>query len=81
MKTTGWQHRFFDLTILSPIWLGTYEYMKNTLKIFFFWFETGLPDLDFFFSNLKNPPVVFASLSLLKCLCLKGKVEETMQPY
>ena len=24
-KTTGWQHRFFDLTILSPLWLGTYE--------------------------------------------------------
>ena len=35
-NTTGWQHRFSDLTILSPIWLGTYEYMKNTLKIFFF---------------------------------------------
>ena len=30
-KTTGWQHRFFDLTILSPIWLGTYEYMKKSL--------------------------------------------------
>ena len=35
-KTTGWQHRFFDLTILSPIWLGTYDYMNNTLKILFF---------------------------------------------
>ena len=47
MKTTGWQHRFFDLTILSPIWLGTYEYMKNTLKNFFFRFETGLPEWIF----------------------------------
>ena len=46
-KTTGWQHRFFDLIILSPIWLGTYEYMKNTLKIFFFRFETGLPEWIF----------------------------------
>ena len=27
-KTTGWQHRFFDLTILSPIWLGTYDYKQ-----------------------------------------------------
>ena len=35
-KTTGWQHRFFDLTILSPIWLGTYEYMKSSLENFFF---------------------------------------------
>ena len=46
-KTTGWQHRFFDLTILSPIWLGTYEYMKNTLKNFFFRLETGLPEWIF----------------------------------
>ena len=23
VKTTSWQHRFFDLTILSPMWLGT----------------------------------------------------------
>ena len=35
-KTTGWQHRFFDLTILSPIWLGTYEYMKSSRENFFF---------------------------------------------
>ena len=34
-KTTGWQHRFFDLTILSPIWLGTYECMKSSLDNFF----------------------------------------------
>ena len=47
VKTTGWQHRFFDLTILSPIWLGTYEYMKNTLQNFFFRFETGLPEWIF----------------------------------
>ena len=47
MKTTGWQHRFFDLTILSPIWLGTYEYMKNTLQNFFFRFETELPEWIF----------------------------------
>ena len=47
-KTTGWQHRFFDLTILSPIWVGTYEYMKSTLeKVFFFRFETGLPEWIF----------------------------------
>ena len=36
VKTTGWQHRFFDLTILSPIWLDTYECMKSSLEIFFF---------------------------------------------
>ena len=41
-KTTGWQHRFFDLTILFPIWLGTYEYMKSILENLFFRFETGL---------------------------------------
>ena len=46
-KTTGWQHRFFDLTILSPIWLGTYEYMKSSLENFFFRFETGLPEWIF----------------------------------
>ena len=28
-KSSGWQHRFSDLTILSPIWVGTYEYMKS----------------------------------------------------
>ena len=36
VKTTSWQHRFFDLANLSPKWLGTYEYMKNTLQNFFF---------------------------------------------
>ena len=46
-NTSGWQHRFSDLTILSPIWLGTYEYMKNTLKNLFFQFETGLPEWIF----------------------------------
>ena len=46
-KTTGWQHRFFDLIILSPIWLGTYEYMKSSLENFFFRFETGLPEWIF----------------------------------
>ena len=46
-KTTGWQHRFFDLTILSPIWLGTYECMKSSLENFFFRFETGLPEWIF----------------------------------
>ena len=35
-KTTGWQHRFFEMIILSPIWLGTYEYMKSFLENFFF---------------------------------------------
>ena len=34
-NTAGRQHRFSDLTISSPIWLGTYEYMKNTLQNFF----------------------------------------------
>ena len=47
MKTTRWQHRFFDLTYLVPIWLGTYEYMKNTLQTLFFHFETGLPEWIF----------------------------------
>ena len=47
MKTTRWQHRFFDLASLSPMWLGTYEYMKNTLQNFFFRFETGLPEWIF----------------------------------
>ena len=46
-KTPGWQHRFFDLIILSPIRLGTYEYMKSTLENFFFRFETGLPEWIF----------------------------------
>ena len=46
-KTTGWQHRFFDLTISSPIWLGTYECMKSSLENFFFRFETGLPEWIF----------------------------------
>ena len=46
-NTTGWQHRFSDLTILSPIWLGTYEYMKSTLEKFFFRFETGLSEWIF----------------------------------
>ena len=32
VKTTSWQHRFFDLTNLAPMWLRTYEYMKNTLQ-------------------------------------------------
>ena len=47
VKTTSWQHRFFDLANLSPMWLGTYEYMKNTLQNFFFRFETGLPEWIF----------------------------------
>ena len=48
-NTTGRQHRFLDLTILSPIWLGTYEYMKSSLEKFFFFFrfETGLPEWIF----------------------------------
>ena len=55
-KTTGWQHRFFDLTILSPIWLGIYEYMKSTLENFFFGLKQGFQS-GFFrfgqkFSNL-----------------------------
>ena len=32
-NTKGRQHRFSYLTILSPIWLGTYEYMKSTLSV------------------------------------------------
>ena len=55
-KTTGWQHRFFDLTILSPIQLGTYEYIKSTLEIFFFslkqGFQSGFFRLGQKFSNL-----------------------------
>ena len=47
-QSQNWSvQRFFDFTILSPIWLGTYEYMKNTLKNFFFRFETGLPEWIF----------------------------------
>ena len=59
-NTTGWQHRFSDLTILSPIWLGTYEYMKSTLNNFFFRFETGLPEWIFqIWPNiLKSDPVL-----------------------
>ena len=46
-KSSGWQHRFSDLTILSPIWVGTYEYMKSTLeKVVFFRFETGVDFSD-----------------------------------
>ena len=47
VKTTSWQHRFLDLAILAPMWLGTYEYMKTTLENFFFRFETGLPEWVF----------------------------------
>jgi hypothetical protein len=59
-NTTGRQHRFSDLTILSPIWLGTYEYMKNTLENFFFQFQTGLPDWIFQIwpKNFKSDPVL-----------------------
>ena len=35
-NTTGRQHRFSDLTILSPIWLGTYECMKIPYRSLFF---------------------------------------------
>ena len=31
VKTTGWQHRFLDLTILSPICLGTYDYKQSPI--------------------------------------------------
>ena len=55
-KTTGWQHRFFDLSILSPIWLGPYEYMKSSLEIFFFGlkqsFQSGFFRFGQKFSNL-----------------------------
>ena len=47
VKTTSWQHRFLDLTNLAPMWLGTYEYMKSTLKNLFFHFETGFPEWIF----------------------------------
>ena len=59
-NTTGRQHRFSDLTILSPIWLGTYECMKNTLQNIFFRFQTGLPDWIFQISPkiFKSDPVL-----------------------
>ena len=60
-KTTGWQHRFFDLTILSPIWLGTYEYMKNTLKIFFFGLKQGFQSGFFRFGQ------IFSNLTMFLC--------------
>ena len=58
-NTTGWQHRFSDLTILSPIWLSTYEYMKSTLNNIFPRFETGLPEWIFQIGPniLKSDPV------------------------
>ena len=60
VKTTSWQHRFFDLANLSPMWLGTYEYMKNTLQNFFFRFETGLPEWIFqIWSNIFKSDHVF----------------------
>ena len=46
-NTTGRQHRFSDLTILSPIWLGTYEYMKSTLEKFFFSFWNRASRVNF----------------------------------
>ena len=56
VKTTSWQHRFLDLTNLAPMWLRTYEYMKNTLQNYFFSFKKGF-QIGFFlfcqkFSNL-----------------------------
>ena len=64
-KTTGWQHRFFDLTILSPIWLGTYDYMNNTLKILFFLkqgFQSG------YFSDLVK------NFQIWPCFCVHEKI-------
>ena len=58
-KTTSWQHRFFDLTILSPIWLGTYEYMKNTLKNFFFGLKQGFQSGFFRFGQKFSNLTVF----------------------
>ena len=60
VKTTSWQHRFLDLTNLAPMWLRTYEYMKNTLQNFFFQFQTGLPDWIFQIwpKLLKSDPVL-----------------------
>ena len=56
-KTTGWQHRFFDLTILSPIWLGTYEYMKSTLEnFFFFWNRASRVDFSDLVKNFQIWP-------------------------
>ena len=48
--------QIFYLTILSPIWLGTYEYMKSSLENFFFGLKQGFQS-GFFrfgqkFSNL-----------------------------
>ena len=61
VKTTSWQHRFFDLTILSPIWFGTYEYMKNTLKIFFFGLKQGFQSGFFRFGQK------FSNLTMFLC--------------
>ena len=63
-KSSGWQHRFSDLTILSPIWVGTYEYMKSTLEkvvVFSVWNRSGffrfgqkISYLTLFLSTWKN---------------------------
>jgi hypothetical protein len=73
-KTTDWQHRFFDLTILFPIWLGTYEYMKSTLEnLFFFWFETGLPEWIFqIWSKIFKSDQVFVYMKKIIILSILG---------
>ena len=81
VKTTGWQHRFLDLTILSPIWLGTYEYMKSTLKNYFFRFETGLPEWIFqiwskFFKS--DPVFVYMKKSLFWAFWGPAKVSRPL---
>ena len=57
VKTIGWQHRFFDLTILSPIWLGTYEYMKNTLYFFLVWNSASREDFSDLVKNSQIWPI------------------------
>ena len=69
-KTTSWQHRIFDLTILSPIWLGTYEYMISTLQIFFFRFEKGTKPHGGYISQVQKsvlPTSCFRQTQSLKC--------------
>ena len=59
VKTTSWQHRFFDLTILSPIWLGTYECMKSSLENFFFGLKHGFQSGFFRFGQKFSNLTVF----------------------
>ena len=80
-KTTSWQHRFFDLTILSPIWLCTYEYMKNTLENFFFsvWNRASRVDFSDLVKKFQNRPFfVYMKKSLFRAFWGPAKVSRPL---